>query len=106
MLAHPFKVFGRHPQQRHKEPYRIASATFHKHFLEPLSEVLPCLPGSFIVVVGRLVYREFLHLAAERERRLEDKRRTGGYTEQECLATRFVDQGFNIFNLTLNRIRL
>src|SRR5262249_35440412 len=66
----------------------------------------PCLPGSFIIVVGRLVHREFLHLAAERERRLESKRRAGGDTEHECLATRFVDERFDVFNFTLNRIRL
>ena len=106
MLAHPIKLVGGHPQQHHKEPYRIASATCRKQFLELPSEFLPGLAGIVVVVVGRLVHREFLDLVTELDCCLHRQCRAGGDTEHERRSTRFVDEGFDVFNFTLNRIRL
>src|SRR5690606_5185373 len=68
---------------------------------------LPRLPGIRIVVVGCLVHRRFLHLAAAKcTGRLKSKRCAGGDAEEEGCATRLIDKGFDVFNFTLNRIGL
>src|SRR5260370_20919229 len=84
----------------------MARAALCKHFRQLLSVSLPCEPRSLIRVIGGLVHGQFLHLVTEFDGCLHGKSCAGGDTEHECRSTRFGDEGFDVFNLTLNGIRL
>ena len=105
MLAHPLKLVGGHSQRCHKEPYRIASATFRKQRFKLSPVCLPGVTGSLISVVWRLVHRKSLDLARKRDGRFHRQGCAGGNTGYERRSACSVDKGLDVFNFALNRIR-
>src|SRR5260370_5488825 len=106
MLAHPWNMISGHPHQHHKERHSVASTVCCKQFLKLLSVIHPCESRSVIRIVWCLVHGQFLHLVTELDGCLHGKSCAGGDTEHGCLTTRYVDEGFDVFNFTLNGIRL
>ncbi len=94
------------PDQHHEMPHSITVTTSCQQFSELFCIFSPYLLCGGVIVIRRFIHCQFLDLANELDCRFHSQRRTGGDTIQGCRPTHLFDDGFDVFDFTLERIRL